>query len=159
FTPCIASPALTREHCVFGTVAGELYVVALKSSGSWPDFKPRPFRFATASGKPIASAPVVVDGTIYFGCDDGYLYGLAPDGKLPHAGAAPGPQEVRPRAVSPPGKRYGAPGASRDRGNPSFVNDPKLKPPLRLRWACRPFDLRVQINADEDSIYFISEAG
>src|SRR5262249_19182582 len=38
-------------------------------------------------------------------------------------------------------------------------SDPQLRPPLRLRWACRPFDLRVQMSADEDSIYFISEAG
>jgi outer membrane protein assembly factor BamB len=159
FTPCIASPALTRDHCVFGTVAGELYVVALKSSGSWPDFNPRPFRFATAFGKPIASAPVIVDGTIYFGCDDGHLYGLAPDGKQGMPVDAPRLHEVRSRAVSGTGKRYGAPVASMDQGNTNWVNDPGLKPPLRLRWACRPFDLRVQINADDDSIYFISEAG
>src|SRR4051812_36468558 len=74
FTSCIASPALSKDHCVFGTVAGELCVVGQKSSGSWPNFKPQPFRFATAFGKPIASAPAIVDGAIYFGCDDGYLY-------------------------------------------------------------------------------------
>jgi outer membrane protein assembly factor BamB len=159
FTSCIASPALTRDHCVFGTVTGDLYVVPLNSNGSWPDFKPPPFRFATAFGKPIASAPVIVDGTIYFGCDDGYLYGLAPDGKRALPRDAPRLHEVRSRAVSASGKRYGAPVASMDQGNTNFVNDPQLKPPLRLRWACRPFDLRVQINADDDSIYFISEAG
>src|SRR5262249_19992443 len=159
FTGCIASPALTKDHCVFGTVAGELHVVALKSSGSWPKFKPRPFRFATAFAKPIASAPVIVDGRIYFGCDDGYLYGLAPDGKLPLPKEAPKLHAVRSRAVSATGKRYGAPVASMDQGNTNFVNDPRLKPPLRVRWACRPFDLRVQMNADDDSIYFISEAG
>src|SRR5262245_53179918 len=159
FTSCIASPALTKDHCVFGTISGELYVVAQKSSGSWPDFKPQPFRFATAFGKPIASAPVVVDGAVYFGCDDGYLYGLAPDGKLALPKDAPRLHEVRSKAVSATGKRYGASVASMDQGNSNYADDPKLKPPLRLRWACRPFDLRVQINADDDSIYFISEAG
>jgi outer membrane protein assembly factor BamB len=46
-----------------------------------------------------------------------------------------------------------------DQGNTSCVADPALKPPLRLRWAMRPFDLRVQMSADDDSVYFISEAG
>jgi outer membrane protein assembly factor BamB len=159
FTPCIASPALSKDHCVFGTVAGELYAVALTSSGRWPDFKPQPFRFTTPFGKPIASAPVLADGAVYFGCDDGYLYGLAPDGRLAVPKETPTLHEVRSRAASATGKRYGAPVASMDQGNTSFVDDPGLKPPLRLRWACRPFDLRVQLNADEDSVYFLAEAG
>jgi outer membrane protein assembly factor BamB len=46
-----------------------------------------------------------------------------------------------------------------DQGNTGSVDDPRLKPPLRVRWAMRPFDLRVQMSADEDSLYFISEAG
>lgn len=159
FTSCIASPALTKEHCIFGTVSGELYIVALNSTGSWPNFKPQPFKFATAFGKMIASAPVVSNGAVYFGCDDGYLYGLAADGKLPLPKEAPKLQEVRSKAASATEKRYGAPVASMDQGNTNFVDDPHLKPPLRLRWACRPFDLRAQMNADDDSIYFISEAG
>src|SRR5207244_10111866 len=96
---------------------------------------------------------------IYFGCDDGYLYGLLPDGKLPLPTEAPALHAVRSKATSATGKRYGAPVASMDQGNSNFVDDPRLTPPLRLRWACRPFDLRVQINADDDSLYFISEAG
>lgn len=159
YSSCIASPVLTKEHCVFGTIYGELYAVAINATGSWPAMKPEPFKFATPFGKPIASAPVIADGAIYFGCDDGYLYGLAPDGKLPLPKEAPTLHEVRSKAVSATGKRYGAPVASMDQGNTNFADDPKLKPPLRLRWACRPFDLRVQMNADDDSIYFISEAG
>jgi outer membrane protein assembly factor BamB len=159
FTGCIASPALTRQHCIFGTIGGDLYAVALNSSGRWPDFKPPPFKFATPFGKPIGSSPVVVDGAIYFGCDDGYLYGLAADGKLPLPKEAPTLHEVRSKAASATGKRYGAPVGSMDQANTSYVDDPKLKAPLRLRWACRPFDLRAQINADDDSIYFIAEAG
>src|SRR5581483_10673326 len=96
---------------------------------------------------------------IYFGCDDGYLYGLAPDGKLPLPKEAPALEEVRSKVASATGKRYGAPVASMDQGNTNFVADPGLKPPLRLRWAARPFDLRLQFSADDDSIYFISEAG
>jgi len=159
FTATVTSPALTKEHCVFGTIQGELYVVALNSTGRWPDFKPQSFKFATAFGKPIGSSPVIADGAVYFGCDDGYLYGLAPDGKLPHPKDAPLLHDVRSKAVSATGKRYGAPVASMDQGNTSFVDDPRLKPPLRLRWACRPFDLRAQMSCDEESLYFICEAG
>src|SRR5262249_6700409 len=114
---------------------------------------------STAFGKPIASSPAVADGAIYFGCDDGYLYGLSADGKLALPKEKPTLHEVRSKLTSATGKRYGAPVASMDQANTSFVNDAKLKPPLRLRWACRPFDLRVQMSADDDSLYFVSEAG
>ncbi|MBL8792372.1 MAG: PQQ-binding-like beta-propeller repeat protein [Planctomycetia bacterium] len=159
FTSCIASPALTKEHCVFGTIHGDLYVVALNSTGRWPDFQPPPFKFSTAFGKAIGSSPVVANGAVYFGCDDGYLYGLAPEGKLPMPKEMAKLHEVRSEVESATGQRYGAPVASMDQANTNFVNDPRLKPPLRLRWACRPFDLRVQNNADDDCIYFVSEAG
>src|SRR5262249_25413752 len=81
------------------------------------------------------------------------------NGKLSLPGEAPALHEVRSRVASATGKRYGAPVASMDQANTSFVSDPQLKPPLRLRWACRPFDLRAQISADDFSIYFIAEAG
>src|SRR5262249_42190147 len=45
------------------------------------------------------------------------------------------------------------------RETPSCGRTPRQTPPLRLRWAARPFDLRVQMSADDNSIYFISEAG
>lgn len=159
FTGCITSPVLTKDHAVFATVAGEVHVVGLRSTGRWPDFTPRPWKFATPFGRTIGSSPVVANGAIYFGCDDGYLYGLAPDGKLPLPGEMAPLHEVRSRVVSATGKRYGAPVASVDQANSGFVDDAGLKPPLRLRWACRPFDLRAQMSADEQSIYFIAEAG
>src|SRR5262249_39597256 len=81
FTPCIASPVLAKDHCVFGTIFGDLWVVALESTGPWPNFTPAPFKFSTASRKPLGGAPVVADGKIYFGSDDGCLYVLGPDGK------------------------------------------------------------------------------
>jgi len=159
FTSCIASPALTKEHCVFGTVSGDLVIVALDATGSWPKLKPEPFQFATAFGQPIASSPVVADGAVYFGCDDGYLYGLAPGGSLALPTKRLSLKDARARVESATGRRYGAPVASMDQANTSFVDDPELKPPLRLRWACRPHDLRLQMSADDDSLYFTSEAG
>ena len=42
----------------------------------------KPFRYAIPTGKGIGSAPVVVDGHVYFGADEGYFYVLAPDGTV-----------------------------------------------------------------------------
>lgn len=165
FTGAIASPVLSRNHCVFGTVLGELHVVALDSTGAWPDFQPEPFTFKTPFARPIASTPAIADGVVYFGCDDGYLYGLASATENGRVGEVAPPQQVadlhavRTRTRPATGKQYGAPVASMDQGNTGSVNDPRLKPPLRIRWAMRPFDLRVQMSADDDSLYFISEAG
>jgi outer membrane protein assembly factor BamB len=165
FTGCIASPVLSRDHCIFGTVLGELHVVALASKGGWPKFEPKPFVFKTPFGRPIASTPAVSDGVVYFGCDDGYLYGLASSSSARATRKIELPKQmaklsaVRSHVKPATGKRYGAPVASMNQGNTGSVDDPKLKPPLRIRWAMRPFDLRIQMSADEDSLYFISEAG
>jgi len=165
FTGCIASPVLSRDYCVFGTVLGELYVVALESTGAWPEYKPEPFSFKTPFDRPIASTPGIADGVVYFGCDDGYLYGLASSSRTGTASGVTLPEQmanlsqVRSQLKPATGKRYAAPVASMDQGNTGSVDDPRLKPPLHVRWAMRPFDLRVQMSADEDSLYFISEAG
>ena len=59
-TPGVASPALSRDHCVFATVRGEVYVVGLKGSGTWKkSFQPRPFRFT--SGEHYGSRPTDQD--------------------------------------------------------------------------------------------------
>jgi len=34
-TPGLASPALSREHCVFATVRGEIHVVGVEGAGGW----------------------------------------------------------------------------------------------------------------------------
>jgi outer membrane protein assembly factor BamB len=159
FTSCIASPALSRDHCVFGTLSGELQVVHLQSTGGWPNFKPVPFTFQTPRGRAIGSSPIIADGVIYFGCDDGYLYGLKAGGELELPPPRDDLHQVRSRAAPATGRPYGAPVASMDQANTGCIDDPRLKPPLRLRWAMRPFDLRVQMSADRDSLYFISEAG
>lgn len=159
FTGALAAPALTKDACVFGDVNGELHVVALDASGAWPNFKPGPFTFKTPFGRPISSSPAVADGAVYFGCDDGYLYGLSAGGTRPLPTEMADLHSPRSKVEPATGKRYGAPVASMDQGNTNSVDDPRLKPPLRLRWAMKPFDLRVQMSADDDSLYFVSEAG
>jgi len=72
--PSIAPPILLRKKGVYGGLDGSLYVVPLSDSGKVWSFK-------TAFGKAISAPVAVCDGRIYFGCEDGYLYVLGPEGR------------------------------------------------------------------------------
>jgi outer membrane protein assembly factor BamB len=72
--PTFASPILLKDQAVFGALDGRLYVVPLSGQG-------QTWSFATAFGKAITASVAVSDGRIYFGCDDGWFYALAPGGK------------------------------------------------------------------------------
>ncbi|MBN2374831.1 MAG: PQQ-binding-like beta-propeller repeat protein [Sedimentisphaerales bacterium] len=76
--PSIASPILLRNNAVYGGLDGSLYVVPLSGKGPVWSFK-------TAFGNPISAPAAANNGKIYFGCEDGYLYILGPNGnaKLP----------------------------------------------------------------------------
>jgi outer membrane protein assembly factor BamB len=74
--PSIASPIILRDTAVYGGLDGNLYIVRLSGSGEvW--------LFKTAFGKAISAPAAVCDGKVYFGCEDGYLYILGPEGKAP----------------------------------------------------------------------------
>jgi outer membrane protein assembly factor BamB len=78
--PSISSPILLREQAVYGGLDGRLYVVPLAGGQPWS--------FETAFGKAISAPVAVCDGRIYFGCEDGYLYVLGPEGKAPPTNAS-----------------------------------------------------------------------
>jgi outer membrane protein assembly factor BamB len=81
--PSITPPILLRKNGVYGGLDGALYVVPL-SGGGTPTSSVKPaWSFKTAFGKAISAPVAVSDGRIYFGCEDGYLYILGPDGKAP----------------------------------------------------------------------------
>jgi outer membrane protein assembly factor BamB len=134
-TPVISSHALAKDHLAVTTFRGELLLLDLA-----PKPKAQPFRFQTPHGKPIASSPAISKGCVFFGCDDGYLYVLGPGGSL-----APKKDEklathvpkskVRPATV----KAYGWTSLAANAQATNFVDDPGLKPPLRLRWATRAY--------------------
>jgi outer membrane protein assembly factor BamB len=71
--PSIAPPVLLKDKAVYGALDGALYVVSLTDGAVWT--------FKTAFGKAITAPVAVCDGRICFGCEDGYLYILGPDGK------------------------------------------------------------------------------
>ena len=74
--PSISSPILLGDQAVYGGLDGALYVVPLGGEG-------KAWSFRTAFGRPITAPAAVCDGRVYFGCEDGYLYVLGPDGHAP----------------------------------------------------------------------------
>jgi len=161
FTPAITSPALSRDHCVFTTLDGELIAVPLSArGGDLSKLKPEPFRFKTPHGKVIGSSPAIAGGCVYFGCDDGYLYVLGPEGKLEPEKAKLTLHERRATTSPATGRRYAWPSPYGGPANTNFVDDAALKPPFRLRWAVRSFGCFKQpVSATEEDVVYATLAG
>lgn len=125
----IASPILLRDQAVYGGLDGRLHVVPLSGGPGWS--------FATAFGKPISAPACVCDGRIYFGCEDGYLYVLGPDGKAP----LPTEDLQLTKIRSPLSGKFADPRYDwytnfGDFGNTN-ANDQGIRPPLRMKWIRR----------------------
>jgi len=134
-TPMVTSHALAKEHLVATTLRGEVLVFDLAAKPGAP-----PFRFRTPNGKSIGSWPTISGGRIYFGCDDGYFYVLGPDGNLrPAMDEKLAIHEPRGKVRSAIGRMNNWPSTGGNPANTFFVDDPDLKPPLRVRWATRGF--------------------
>jgi outer membrane protein assembly factor BamB len=126
----IASPVLLREHGIYGGLDGRLYVVPLSGKGgAWS--------FRTAFGRAITAPVAVCDGRVYFGCDDGYLYILGPDGKakLPDKDLQLG--RIRsPLTSQRADAKYDWFTNYGNLANTN-ANDQDVKPPLKLKWVRR----------------------
>ena len=126
----IASPVLLRKHAVYGGLDGRLHVVPLTGRGeAWS--------FRTAFGKAISAPVAVCDGRIYFGCEDGYLYVLGPDGRAKLPEKELGLSRIRSPLTS---QRTGAEHDwftnYGDLANTN-ANDQEVTPPFRLKWVRR----------------------
>jgi outer membrane protein assembly factor BamB len=132
-TPLASSHALTKNHLLATTLRGELIAFDIHAKAA-----AKAFRFRTPTGKGIGAAPVIANGMIYFGGDDGCFYVLGPDGDR-----EPAPDANRdlhqPRSQAATGKATMWPSTCGNAGNTSFVNDAAVKPPLAVRWAARGF--------------------
>ncbi|HSG69865.1 MAG TPA: PQQ-binding-like beta-propeller repeat protein, partial [Planctomycetaceae bacterium] len=69
----ISPPVLTREHAVYAGLDGKVHLVPLNEG--------EPRVLETAFGAPISAPLAVADGSIYVGCEDGYLYVFGSDGQ------------------------------------------------------------------------------
>ena len=128
--PSICSPILLKEHGVYGGLDGSLYVVPLDGKGE-------PWSFQTPFASPITSPVAVADGRIYFGCEDGYLYILSPDGKKQLPTKNLHVHDIRsPLTGSFTDEKFNWYTNYGDMGCTN-ANNQGLKPPLRMRWVRR----------------------
>ena len=128
--PSIASPILLRDKAIYGGLDGNLYMVPLSGKGDVRSFK-------TAFGRAISTPAAVCDGRVYFGCEDGYLYILGPNGKAPLPSRNLQTQKIR----SPLTGRLADPKYDwfTNFGNQASTNsnDQGLKLPLKMNWIRR----------------------
>ncbi len=129
--PSIASPILLADKAVYGGLDGALYVVPLSRDSS------KVWSFKTAFGKAISAPAAVCDGRVYFGCEDGYLYILGPDGK-----ASLPPKDLQLENIRSPltskladAKYDWFTNFGNDKSTNS--NDQGLKPPFKVKWIRR----------------------
>jgi outer membrane protein assembly factor BamB len=130
-----SSPALARDFLVIGSEMGRVHFLPLE--GDARVRKPAWQFAAVGAGQPngaVSSSPAVVAGMVFFGGEDGVLYGLG-QGKeaaivdLPATGALP---PAPPRLQ---GSEWVTPGG--DMGY-SFVSaDTVVKPPFAVAWKTR----------------------
>lgn len=125
----ISPPVLTREHAVYAGLDGKVYLVPLNGAETRT--------LDTASGIPISAPLAVADGTIYAGCEDGYLYVYGADGRATFPEEKLSLTTIRSPLIGPLADdkynwytNYGDFGGSNS-------NDQDLEPPLRMRWAQR----------------------
>ena len=134
-TPVISSHALAKGHVLATTLTGELLAFELN-----PGPGAKPFRVKLPNGKGSGSSPAVSGGCVYFGCDDAYLYVFGAGGALGlKKDEQPAVHEPRSKLVPATGKAYGWNSTAANSANTSFVDDPVLHAPFRLRWAARAF--------------------
>jgi outer membrane protein assembly factor BamB len=128
--PSIAPPILLRDMGVYGGLDGSLYVVPLSGSGKVWSFK-------TTLGKAISAPVAVCDGRIYFGCEDGYLYALGPEGTAPLPSRDLGLTKIRSPLTSK--LRDSKYDWFTNFGNLASTNsnDQAVKPPFKIKWIRR----------------------
>jgi len=128
--PSIASPILAGDKGIYGGLDGSLYVVPLSGSGEIWSFK-------TAEGSAISAPVAVCDGQIYFGCEDGYLYILGPEGKAP----LPTKDLQLSKIRSPLTGKFADSKYDWFTNFGNFAstnsNDQGLKPPFKIKWIRR----------------------
>jgi outer membrane protein assembly factor BamB len=128
--PAIASPVLLQNQAVFGGLDGKLYIVGLNNpSQVWS--------FPTAFGKAITAPVAVCDGRIFFGCEDGYLYILGPQGKANLTKTDLQLTQIRsPLAGSRTDAKFDRFTSFANFSNTN-QNTQDVKPPFKLKWIRR----------------------
>ncbi|MCH7686165.1 MAG: PQQ-binding-like beta-propeller repeat protein, partial [Planctomycetes bacterium] len=160
-TPSLSAPALSKEHCLFTTLHGELVAINLAARGSGlRALDEDVFRFKTPNRSVITSSPAIADGRVYFGCDDGYLYVLGNGEAIQPSKDQPAIHQRRSKVVPAGEKKYAWPSAFGGSRNANFVDDDGFRPPFRVRWAARSGGLFKQpVCATEEDVVYCTLGG
>lgn len=137
-----SSPALAKSHLAVGSEAGKVYFIPLGE-----DLKPQKRRShvqkpvwtfeALNAGKPngaVSSSPAISGGRVFFGCEDGILYGLG-KGEDVEVVEAFSKSAYEPRqwpGEKLEGHEWHTLGG--DMGYSCVSPDTKIKPPFRIKW-------------------------
>ncbi len=129
-----SSPALARDVLVVGCERGLVHVFDLQGAKVQ---KPRWQYRTLRAGEPnsaVSSSPAVVDGTIYFGGEDGILYGLGQGKEVAVVDAPVTLKEPAP-PIALKGSEWPTPGG--DMGFSFVSSDRAVKPPYQVEWKAR----------------------
>ncbi|QDV49733.1 outer membrane protein assembly factor BamB family protein [Gimesia fumaroli] len=130
----VCPPIITRDHAIYGSLDGKLYVVPLTGG--------KPTTFKTAFDAAITAPVAIANGKIYVPCEDGYLYVLNADGTVPKPAVALPERDLEIWKIRSPltgplaDAKYDWYTNYGDFGGTN-ANAQGLKPPLRMRWARR----------------------
>ncbi len=125
----VSPPVITRDHVVYGGLAGKLHIARLDGS--------KTSSLATAFGAPITAPIAVADDRVYAGCEDGYLYIFGADGKAPLPTKDLSISKIRNPLTGPLADEKFNWYTNYGDFSGSNSNDQGLAPPLRMRWARR----------------------
>lgn len=160
-TPAISAPALSKDHCLYTTLFGELIAVPLSSRGNGLDsLGTSVFRFETPGGPTTTSSPSISNGRVYFGSDDGCLYVLG-SGKAVEPAKSQVAVHKRKSKATVAGKRpYDWPSAYGGPANNNFIDDAGFKPPFKLKYAVRNYgQFKHPVCATEQDVFYVTLGG
>jgi outer membrane protein assembly factor BamB len=159
--PVLSAPALSADYCFFTTTHGELIAVSLSSQNRGLDAAgAKSFRFKSPHGKAITSSPAISNGKVCFGCDDGFLYVLSSDTAIEPVRSKRTLHTRKSRTTVKGQRAYDWPSAYGGPANTNFIQDSRLKPPFRLRYAVRSGGLfKHPVCATKDDIYYVTLGG
>ncbi len=143
-SPSHSSPILLRDSAVYGGLDGRLHLVPLRRRSA--EGTTEVWSFRTAFGKAISAPVAVADGRIYFGCEDGYLYVLAPGGNAPLPTRDLELWRIRSPLSGPLADAQYDWFTSFGNWSNTNRNSQNVKPPFKLKWI-RRYDGSVKHNS------------
>lgn len=160
-TPAISAPALSKDHCLYTTLFGELIAVPLSSRGKGLDsLGTSVFRFGTPGSATTTSSPAISNGRVYFGSDDGCLYILGNGKAVDPVKSQVAVHKSKSKATVAGKRSYGWPSAYGGPANNNFIDDASFKPPFKLKYAVRNYgQFKHPVCATEQDIYYVTLGG